>query len=154
MQDTSLRRAVAGDSDAIAELTHAAYSKWVPVIGRKPIPMTVDYSVALVANRFDLMYVGTSLAGLIETVSESAGLLVENLAVHPNWQGRGLGRRLMAHGERLAIEAGMSYIRLYTNQGFDANIRLYQALGFVTTSEEVFGDGVLVHMSKQLDPVG
>jgi len=148
--DPVIRRAGAHDADSIAELTRVAYTKWVPVIGRKPRPMTVDYAVAVTFHRFDLLYCSSSLAGLIETVAEGDCLLIENVAVHPAFQGRGFGRALIAHAERLAAGAGFGRVRLYTNKMFEVNIALYESLGFLIEREELLHDWALVHMSKPL----
>ncbi len=107
-----LRRAVVADAAAILELTREAYSKWIPVIGREPMPMTADYDEAVRKNRFDLLYVEGKLAALIETIAQADGLLIENVAVSPFFQGRGLGRKLIAHAERLAASLGYREIRL------------------------------------------
>ncbi|CAN5129405.1 GNAT family N-acetyltransferase [soil metagenome] len=147
---STIRRAAADDAGAIAELTRVAYTKWVPLIGRKPRPMTVDYSIAVQSHRFDLLYCDSTLAGLIETVVEDNCLLIENVAVHPDFQGRGFGRVLMAHADSVAREAGSRRVRLYTNKMFDVNIALYTRLGFVIDGEEPLEHGVLVHMSKLL----
>lgn len=146
-----LRRGVATDAAAIRALTREAYAKWVPLIGREPKPMTADYAAALSQHRFDLLYLDGKLAALIETVAEADHLLVENLAVAPAFQGRGLGRRLMAHAERLAISEGFGEIRLYTNKLFAANLQLYGKLGYEVTGEEIFpSGGIAVHMRKPL----
>ena len=117
-----LRQAMATDAAAIRELTRDAYAKWVPLIGREPKPMTANYEDAVARHRFDLLYVDGTLAALIETIREADHLLVENVAVSPSFQGRGLGRKLMAHAETLADAMGFSVIRLYTNQRFAENI--------------------------------
>jgi GNAT superfamily N-acetyltransferase len=145
-----LRQAVATDAPAIRELTRAAYAKWVPLIGREPKPMTADYAEAVAKHRFDLLYVEGTLAALIETIRETDHLLVENVAVSPSFQGRGLGRQLMAHAEQLATASGFGEIRLYTNQRFVENIVLYRRLGYRVDREEDVGVGVAVHMSKRL----
>jgi GNAT superfamily N-acetyltransferase len=147
---SSIRRAVAGDAEAIAELTRVAYTKWIPLIGRKPRPMTVDYSLAVQSHRFDLLHCDSYLAGLIETVVEDDCLLIENVAVHPDFQGHGFGKTLLAHAESLAREAGFHRMRLYTNRMFEVNIALYESLGYVTECEEALEHGVLVHMVKPL----
>ena len=125
----TLQQAVASDAAAVRALTRAAYAKWVPLIGREPKPMGADYEKAVVEHRVDLAYLGDQLAALIETIPGTDYLLVENVAVAPAFQGRGLGRFLMAHAERLAAEQGQAEMRLYTNQRFAENIRLYLALG-------------------------
>ncbi len=100
-------------------------------------------------HRFDLLYVDGTLAALIETIREADHLLVENVAVSPSFQGRGLGRKLMAHAETLAHELGFGTIRLYTNQRFVENIALYRRLGYQVDREEVVPVGVVTHMSKK-----
>ena len=79
-------------------------------------------------------------------------LLIENLAVLPACQGLGLGRRLMAHAEKLAASLGFAEIRLYTNKLFAGNIAFYGSLGYRVYREEEFRGGVAVHMSKALQP--
>ena len=145
-----MRQATASDAGAIRELTRQAYAKWVPLIGREPKPMTANYDEAVARHRFDLLYIDGTLAALIETIRETDHLLVENVAVSPAFQGRGLGRKLMAHAEILARELGFDEIRLYTNQRFVENIALYRRLGYRVDREEDVKVGVVTHMSKKL----
>ncbi len=151
-ESVELRRAVAADAAAIRELTREAYAKWVPVIGREPKPMTADYAEALRTNRFDVLFVDGKLAALIETVVQADCLLIENVAVSPAFQGRGLSRQLMAHAERLAASLGCGEVRLYTNKLFAENLHLYRSLGYRVDSEEPFKGGWRVDMSKRLGP--
>jgi ribosomal protein S18 acetylase RimI-like enzyme len=143
-----LRQGVETDASAIRELTREAYAKWVPVISREPTPMTADYAEAVRIHRFDLLYVEGKLAALIETIPKADHLLVENVAVSPSFQGRGFGRKLMAHAEQLAASSGFSEIKLYTNKLFAENVRLYSKLGYRVDREEEFKGGLVVHMSK------
>jgi ribosomal protein S18 acetylase RimI-like enzyme len=143
-----LRRAIAADAAAVRSLTRQAYAKWVPVIGREPKPMQAEYAEALRKHRIDLGYVAGELVALIETIAEPDHLLIENLAVAPAFQGRGLGRALMAHAERLAAGLGYAELRLYTNQLFVENVGLYLRLGYRVDREEPFAGGIVVHMSK------
>ena len=146
-----LRLAGGADAAAIRDLVRAAYAKWVPVIGREPLPMGVDYDLALRENRFDLLMSDQQLVGLIETARHDDHLMIVNLAVAPEHQGRGNGRRLLAHAESLAAAAGVNRLRLYTNGRFDENIALYRRLGYAIDREEPFRGGVVVHMSKQIE---
>ena len=75
-----LRQAKATDAAAIRNLTRQAYARWVPLIGREPKPMTVDYDEAVVRHRFDLLHIDGVLAALIETIREPDHLLVEGSA--------------------------------------------------------------------------
>lgn len=146
----SLRIATADDAEAIGALTREAYAKWVSLIGREPLPMTVDYAQALTKHRFDLLSVGDELAALIETLTEDDCLLIVNVAVRPSFQGRGYGVRLLTLAEDLAREAGLNRTRLYTNQRFAENLQLYASLGYRVDREEALNGGVAVHMSMAL----
>ena len=144
----TLRQAVASDATSVRALVRAAYAKWVPLIGREPKPMGADYEAAVVQHRVDLAYLDGTLAALIGTIPVPDHLLVENVAVAPAFQGRGLGRFLMAHAEGFAAEHGYTSIRLYTNKLFAENVELYLALGYRIDREEQSALGVTVYMSK------
>jgi GNAT superfamily N-acetyltransferase len=147
----ALRRATAADADAIRTLVRVCYAKWVPLIGREPKPMTADYGCAI---REHLVYVHQppeGLLGVLELIRHPDFLLVENIAVSPAAQGRGLGRALMAEAERVAHDLVLHEMRLYTNARFETNIRLYEAIGY-TISERapIPGGGEVVWMRKLL----
>jgi ribosomal protein S18 acetylase RimI-like enzyme len=150
---STMRQAGPADAPVLRALTRQAYAKWVPVTGREPLPMRVDYDEAVLSHRFDLLYEADVLAALIETAAEPdhllpGHLLIVNIAVAPAFQGRGLGRRLMAHAEQLAAAGGFAEIRLYTNKLMAENIALYTRLGYRIDREQPLGTSVQVHMSK------
>jgi GNAT superfamily N-acetyltransferase len=145
-----LRRAVAADAAAARALVREAYAKWVFVIGREPKPMAADYDAAIRDHRIDCLCDGGRIVALIETIAEPTALLIENVAVSPAFQGRGLGRRLIAHAERLAVDIGCATIRLYTNAAFVENVAFYQRLGYAIARDEPYLGGRVVHMSKRI----
>ncbi len=144
------RDAREGEPDAIQALTREAYAKWVSLTGREPLPMRVDYADAIRRHRFDLLYVGSRLVGLIETVPEGDCLLIENVAVLPAFQGRGFGTRLLKSAEELASSLQLAGTRLYTNKLFIQNIRLYEALGYRLEREQELNGGIAIHMMTSL----
>jgi GNAT superfamily N-acetyltransferase len=152
MTDTEFRiiRAKPEDAGAIRELTRVAYAKWVPVIGREPIPMLADYDLAVREHLIDLLIVDGEYVALVEMIENVDHLLIENLAVAPAFQGRGYGRLLAAHAEELAASLGYREMRLYTNKAFAENIRLYSRLCYAVDREEAYKGGVIVHMRKML----
>ena len=151
MSELTFRRANENDAETVRALTHAAYAKWVAVIGRRPKPMNVDYEHAVRAHQIDLAYLDGELAGVIEIIPAADHLLLENLAITPAHQGKGLGRRLMARVEALARARGMTLVRLYTNKAFASNLAFYQKLGYAIEREEpIKGGGTLVHFAKTL----
>ncbi len=60
------------DAAAVRVLTREAYAKWVPVIGREPLPMRADHDEAVRQHRIDLAFLDGGLAGLIETIRTRA----------------------------------------------------------------------------------
>ena len=145
-----MRAGTAEDAEAIRFLTRAAYEKWVDLIGREPLPMAADYGDALKKHRFDLLFADGALAALVETIPKDDHLLIENLAVSPAFQGRGLGKRLMRHVERMAASGGYPEIKLYTNKLFSGNVTFYRRLGYQVEREAAFMNGTTVHMNKVL----
>ncbi|WP_374653297.1 GNAT family N-acetyltransferase [Dongia sp.] len=150
--DTSieLRPAVPEEASAIAAIVNAAYAKWVPVIGRKPLPMQADYRLALLEHQFDVATENGRVVGLIETMPREDHLWIENVAVIPEAQGRGIGRLLLVHAERKSAAAGCRELRLLTNGAFAANVSLYLKLGYAVDREEEFMNGTTIYMSKKL----
>lgn len=145
------RPATRDDVAAIRDLVRAAYGKWVPLIGREPMPMQTDYMVAIAEHDFDLLCDGDTIVGLIETEHRPDHLWIENVAVHPDRQGQGLGKKLLNWAEKRAAIAGTGEIRLLTNEAFEANIRLYKKVGYKIDRTEPFHlGGTTVYMSKRI----
>jgi len=87
---------------------------------------------------------------LIEMAPKADHLLIVNVAVAPNYQGKGYGRALMAHAEEVARSLSLNEMRLYTNVLFAENLRLYSRLGYRVDREEQHPQfGVTVYMSKR-----
>jgi N-acetylglutamate synthase-like GNAT family acetyltransferase len=146
----TLRQATLADVDAISALTDAAYSKYIPLIGRKPLPMTADYSRMVIDNTIWSLYVDDHLAGVLVLEYEPKTMLIYSVAIQPEYQKQGLGLRLLDWAEGQALKAGYQTIRLYTNELFTYNINLYLSLGYQETSREPMLNSTLVHMSKNL----
>jgi len=146
----TVRPATGEDSAAVSEITDAAYSKWIPLIGRKPEPMTVDYSEMISRCPVFVLMVGNRAAGVLVLKHEEEQTLIWSVAVHPEYQGRGLGLRLLELAEGEARARGFGSIRLYTNSLFAENIALYSWFGYEETRREPFRGSTLVHMSKSL----
>jgi ribosomal protein S18 acetylase RimI-like enzyme len=146
-----IRRAGPSDADAVRSLVRAAYAQWIPVIGREPLPMKADYDKAVREHEIDLLHVDGDPVALIEVIPAVDHLFIENIAVSPEHQGKGLGHHLLRHAEAKARSAGLGELRLLTNQAFASNVRLYQSVGFrIDRTEPHFGGGTTVYMSKQV----
>jgi ribosomal protein S18 acetylase RimI-like enzyme len=60
---------------------------------------------------------------------------LQRVAVHPDWQGQGMGRSLIRVAARKARAAGAQVMLLNTQYDNNAAIRLYEAEGFVLLPE-------------------
>ena len=147
-----LRRATSADVAAVRDLTRAAYAKWVPFLQREPKPMTADYEAAVRDHVVDVLHLDGEMAALIEMQPEADHLLIVNVAVSPDCQGRGYGRALLAHAEEFALSLGLREMRLYTSVHLTDNVKLYERVGYKTDRKEEASPhlGVFVYMSKRL----
>ena len=143
------RRAGPQDVEAIRALTRAAYAKWVPLIGREPLPMQADPAEAVRLHRVEVLE-GEGLAGLVEVHLAPDHLWVESLCVRPDLQGQGIGARLLGRAESLARQAGLRNLRLLTNPAFTGNVAFYQRHGFAIEKTEAFREGFTTWLAKGL----
>jgi ribosomal protein S18 acetylase RimI-like enzyme len=150
MSAIEFHRAQPGDAAMVRALVREAYAKWVPIINREPRPMTADYDRALREHVITLATRDAAVLGLIETRLHPDHLWIENVAVRPASQGMSIGRRLLAHAERMAAEAGRGELRLLTNAAFTVNIALYERVGYVIDRRDASNGWDVVHMSKRL----
>lgn len=111
--------------------------------------MTADYEQVLRAHDVALLCSGEDAVALIETVPREDHLWVENVAVRPEAQGKGHGRRLLGYAEDRARAIGRHELRLLTNAAFAVNIALYQRIGYRITGRDD-GFGGTVYMAKRL----
>lgn len=144
----TFRAALPTDAAAITTLVRKAYAKWVPALGREPMPMTADYAKALQTHDFWLAFDGAEMVGLIETLRQPDHVWVENLCVSPECQGKGLGHALLSRAEANAQAAGFAKLRLLTNELFASNVAFYQCYGFQIERREPFLGGFTIYMSK------
>ena len=149
-QPLTFRRGLAQDAELIRTFVRATFAKWVPIMGREPLPMTADYGEALQTNRFVLAFTGDALAGVLETVAEVDHLWVETVAVRADLQGQGLGQVLMETAAQQARAKGLGELRLLTNAALTSNLHFYQANGFATDKTEPFRGGFVVWFSKKV----
>lgn len=147
-----LRRAVSADAPAVRALTRTAYAKWVPLIGREPTPMRADYDRAVAEHIIDLWEQDGQLLALIEVIPEGDHLLIENIAVRPDQQGKGMGDRLLLHAEGLARSLGFDETQLYTNAAFASNLSFYSRRGYQEYRRATVVPGsITVFMRKRIE---
>jgi ribosomal protein S18 acetylase RimI-like enzyme len=126
-----IRRARPDDRLAVEAVVQAAYSVYIERIGKPPGPMLDDYAARIAAGAVSVLEdADGTIAGIVVLIPKAGHLLLDNIAVLPERQGRGLGRELVAFAETEARRLGFAELRLYTHQKMTENIALYRRLGF------------------------
>lgn len=140
------------DAEAITALVRAAYAPWVEVIGATPGPMLDDF-----AKLIETAWVGVSEdhKGLIKVhvlMDQGDTLLIDNMAVRPDMQGKGWGRRMLDHADLCARESGFARTRLYAHEKMTRNIAMYQRHGYAITKRVTERGLNRVYMEKAVEP--
>jgi ribosomal protein S18 acetylase RimI-like enzyme len=150
MEEPQIRVATAADVPAIEEIVNQAYRHYVTRIGKPPGPMLEDYAARVSEGVVWVLEEGAVIAAIIVLLPGVNHLLLDNIAVSPNHQGLGLGRRLLAFAETEALRRGYREIRLYTHQTMVENQRLYASIGYQETGRGTEAGYDRVFMRKQL----
>lgn len=129
----TVRPAEPGDVAALRRIAAMAYQPYVARIGRAPAPMTADYAQAARGAQAWVAVEDGQVAGFLVLVAEPGYLLLENVAVLPAAQGRGIGSRLLGLAEEQARSLGLSEVRLYTNEAMTENLAYYPRRGYTET---------------------
>ncbi|OHV88311.1 GNAT family N-acetyltransferase [Mesorhizobium sp. ORS 3428] len=129
----TLRRALAGDLQAVVSLTTEAYAPYTALFGAPPIPVTEDYAPRIERGEIWLLEEGPELAGLIVLERHPDHAMIFSVAVTPAFQGKGLGIRLLNFADEQARSWHVPEVRLYTNSRMERNIALYSAYGYRET---------------------
>lgn len=128
-----LRIATPDDLAQVNALVQVAYSPWIDVIGATPGPMLDDYSRAIAQGHVQVLEDGNEIEALMILVAMPDALLIDNIAVHPSAQGRGLAKRLLRAAEFAAQAERYKTLRLYTHEKMLRNIGFYHRNGFEIT---------------------
>lgn len=149
-EDYVIRPAEPADAAAIAACVTAAYSVYLDRMDKPPGPMLDDYEQIIADHRVFVLEGPEGLAGALVLIDQDGGLLLDNVAIHPDCQGRGLGRRLVAFAEDEARRLGHRSIDLYSHVTMTESIALYVSLGYLEFDRRVVRGYDRVYMRKTL----
>lgn len=144
------RRARGSEATEIKAFLEAAYSVYVPRMGRMPLTMKTDFAAAI---RNDLIWVlieDDRLLAVLHLVLRSGYLFIEDVAVRVDRQRQGIGKKLLAFAEEEALGRSCHEIRLSTNETMVENIALYQSLGYRELRREPCQGTDVIYMRKPL----
>ena len=145
-----IRRARPDEAPTLKALVELAYAPWVPVVGRRPMPMDDDYGARVSAGEAWVLEEAGAVHGVLVLEDHADHLLLHNVAVEPARRGEGDGRALLDFAEAEARRRGSPEIRLYTNELMERNIALYAARGYAETERQREKDFARVFMAKRV----
>lgn len=152
VEETIISRAGIADAAAILELQKLAYESEARLYGDWHIPPMVQTLDGIrgefAAKTFLKAAVGGLLVGSVRAAYERDVCEIGRLVVHPRYQRRSIGTRLMHAIEALFPEA--ERFELFTGDRSVGNIRLYERLGYRIVRSERFSAAVtVVFMEKR-----
>ncbi len=148
----TVRRGAASDVSAIAAVAAAAYSPYVGSIGVRPGPLDADYAAVVAESDVRVVEVDGAVVAFLVLVPAVDHLLLENVAVQPDEQGRGTGSTLLRLAEEEAAERGLPEVRLYTHRLMADNLARFRRRGYVETRREPQDGFDRVFLTKLLRP--
>ena len=142
-----IRRAVPQDAVGLKNCMELAYVSYQDRLkGRRLPPMDVNYLDEIRKFPTWVALSKDKIIGGIIMVFEKDSASIANIAVHPEFQGLGLGGELMKFAEKVALDKNYSELCLATHVLLTENISLYLHLGWIESSR----DDVRVFMSKKI----
>lgn len=145
-----VRPATQTDADAVRTCVDAAYRCYVERIGKPPGPMLDDYAEVIRRHRVFVAEERGAVVGVVVLMEQGERLLLDNVAVHPSRQGRGIGKALLDFAEREALRLGHRVLRLYTHVTMHENIALYERRGYLETERRVVKGYSRIYMEKDI----
>jgi ribosomal protein S18 acetylase RimI-like enzyme len=119
-------------------------------MGKRPGPMLDNYDRVVREHRVSVLEDEGAIVAASVLIVEPDRALLDNVAVLPQFQGRGLGRQLVAHAEAEAQRLGYKAIELYTHELMHENIALYKQLGYREFARKTEKGYNRVYMRKTL----
>jgi len=144
----ALRLATAADLPAIRAIIDAAYTRYLARMDKPPAPMLRDYGPSVADGT--TWVAGSPIAAVLTLYPREDHLYVENVAVDPAAQGRGLGRALMAFAEQEAARRGLTRMALVTHEVMTENQAIYARLGYTETGRRAEDGYRRIFMEKHL----
>ena len=140
------------DAEQILNLQKLAYQSEAAIyqdFGIPPLTQTIeDIRGEFEDHTFLKAIGGKSIIGSVRAFSDNGSCFIGRLIVHPEWQGKGIGTKLMNE-----IEVHFSTVQryeLFTGTKSKANMDLYRKLGYRPFKEEIVNEShSLVFLEKR-----
>ena len=142
----AVTRATVDDAEEILRLQKLAYQSEAELYGDYALP-PLTQSIESLREEFAGSVVlkavsGERIVGSVRAKAENDTCAIGRLVVHPEFQGQGIGSQLLKQIE--ASFTGLSKYELFTGSKSEANIRLYERHGYVSTRTQTLSPTVSI----------
>ena len=144
-------KSVEADAAEVLQLQYTAYQSEAELYNDfniQPLTQTLDELLAEYRKGIVLKAVrGDKIIGSVRAYADADTVYIGKLVVHPDHQGMGLGKRLLA-----AMESRLQKKRfeLFTGGQSERNLCLYENAGYTRFREETDGSGITyVYLEKK-----
>jgi GNAT superfamily N-acetyltransferase len=149
-RDNRIRAAVQEDEPGVTACVRAAYGHYLALLDKPPLPLLDNYSELIAHGQVSVLAQADEIIGVLVLQPGDESFLINNVAVHPAHQGKGLGTLLLNFAEAEALRQGYRSISLYTNVRMVKNQAIYAARGFVEQERRQVNGRSSVIMKKEL----
>lgn len=152
-----IEKATVSDVEELLTLQKLAYRSEAEIyndFGIPPLIQTLENMEEDFENQLFLKAVlGGRIIGSVRAYSKEGTCYIGRLIVHPNFQNRGIGTRLMNDIER--IFNGCKRFELFTGDKSERNLRLYQKLGYrIFKTSKITNQTNIVSLEKKAETRG
>ena len=154
--DVTIRPIEPRDAGEVMTLQRAAFVQEALIYGSPempPLTQTLEEVESELQENLGVVALdGARMIGALRARVDGDLLLVGRIAIAPDRAGAGIGSALLEAVERRGAEAGATEAELFTGSLSEANLRLYERLGYRETQRVPGDDGTAqVFLRKRLD---
>ena len=143
-----IRPATIDDAAGLQHCMRLAYAVYqTRMQGKRLPPMELDYRCEIIEYPTWVAEFNDDIVGGLTMIFKPDHAAIANIAVHPGFQGQGLGKGLMGFAATQARQNDYSQLRLATHVLLNENISLYLHLGWT----EYNRDDVRVYFKKDIE---
>ena len=152
-----IEKATVSDAEELLALQKLAYRSEAEIYNDFSIPPLIQTLESLEEDFKNQLFLKTLLDGRIigsvRAYSKEGTCYIGRLIVHPDFQNRGIGTRLMNDIER--IFNGCKRFELFTGDKSERNLRLYQKLGYrIFKTSKITNQTNIVSLEKKAETRG
>lgn len=137
MSDITIRLFQDGDAESFRELNEAWISKFFRIEEHDRIQLAEPENILRAGGQIVMALAGEERIGCCALIFLKPGVFeVAKMAVSENYQGRGVGRKLLEYAIAQAKTLGAHTLELASNSKLANAVHLYESLGFRHLSPE------------------